>query len=198
MELKDKIQKIRKDNGLTQEQFANAIFVTRTAVSKWETGRGVPGIESLKMIAKIYKLSLDELLNANEVIEVAENENKENLRRYSLIFDGILNICALLGLVLPLYKAESGGAFYSVPLYEISGWLTILYWIFPILTFLSGVLLLFIIKSEKDNFKKAVSLIGFILNVLFVLLLILSGQPYPAVLFFALLFIKCFFARIKK
>jgi transcriptional regulator with XRE-family HTH domain len=198
MELKDKIQKIRKDNGLTQEQFANAIFVTRTAVSKWETGRGVPGIESLKMIAKIYKLSLDELLNANEVIEVAENENKENLRRYSLIFDGILNIFALLGLVLPLYKAESGGAFYSVPLYEISGWLTILYWIFPILTFLSGVLLLFIIKSEKDNFKKAVSLIGFILNALFVLLLILSGQPYPAVLFFALLFIKCFFARIKK
>jgi transcriptional regulator with XRE-family HTH domain len=198
MELKDKIQKIRKDKGLTQEQFANAIFVTRTAVSKWETGRGVPGIESLKMIAKIYNLSLDELLNANEVIEVAENENKENLRRYSLIFDGILNICALLGLVLPLYKAESGGAFYSVPLYEISGWLTALYWIFPILTFLSGVLLLFIIKSEKDNFKKAVSLIGFILNALFVLLLILSGQPYLAVLFFALLFIKCFFARIKK
>jgi transcriptional regulator with XRE-family HTH domain len=193
MELKDKIQKIRKENGLTQEQFANALFVTRTAVSKWETGRGVPNIESLKLMANIYKISLDELLNANEIIEVAENENKENSRRYSLTIDSVLNICATLGLVLPLYKAKFSNTYLSVPLYEIGGWLTYFYWIFSLLMAVCGVLLLINLKSEKENFKKALNITGTILNAVFVLLLILSGQPYPAVLFFALLMMKGFF-----
>ena len=53
MELSEKIQKLRKERGLTQEQFAEQLFVSRTAVSKWETDRGTPSIESLQMIAKL-------------------------------------------------------------------------------------------------------------------------------------------------
>ena len=47
MLLGEKIKKLRTDNGLTQEELAERIYVTRTAVSKWETGKGMPGIESL-------------------------------------------------------------------------------------------------------------------------------------------------------
>ena len=51
MDFCDKLKKLRKDNNLTQEEFAEKIFVTRTAVSKWETGNGYPSLESLKLIA---------------------------------------------------------------------------------------------------------------------------------------------------
>ena len=61
MELSEKIQKLRKERGLTQEQFAEQLFVSRTAVSKWETGRGTPSMESLQLIAKFFGITLDEL-----------------------------------------------------------------------------------------------------------------------------------------
>ncbi len=46
MEFSDKLQQLRKQNNLTQEQPAEQLFVSRTAVSKWESGRGYPNIES--------------------------------------------------------------------------------------------------------------------------------------------------------
>ena len=55
MELSEKIQKLRKEHNLTQEQLAEQLFVSRTAVSKWETGRGMPSMESLQMIWKIIR-----------------------------------------------------------------------------------------------------------------------------------------------
>ena len=52
MEFCEKLQLLRKQNGLTQEQLAGRLFVSRTAVSKWESGRGYPNLESLKDIRK--------------------------------------------------------------------------------------------------------------------------------------------------
>ena len=75
IELSEKIQTLRKKRGLTQEQLAEQLFVSRTAVSKWETGRGTPNIESLQMIAKLCGITLDELLQVEDVIDIARNEN---------------------------------------------------------------------------------------------------------------------------
>ena len=52
MEFCEKLQELRKNKGLTQEELAQGLYVSRTAVSKWESGRGYPSIESLKEIAK--------------------------------------------------------------------------------------------------------------------------------------------------
>ena len=76
MELSEKIQKLRKDRDLTQEQLARQLYVSRTAVSKWETGRGIPSMESLQMIARFFEITLDELLGAEEIITLAEQENR--------------------------------------------------------------------------------------------------------------------------
>ena len=104
MELSEKIQKLRKEQGLAQEQFAEQLFVSRTAVSKWETGRGTPSMESLKQIANLFHITLDQLLSTEEVVVIAENENKNNMKRFASYIDGIINLSALLGLLLPLYK----------------------------------------------------------------------------------------------
>ena len=53
MEFGEKIQKLRNRNKWTQEHLAEKLYVSRTAVSKWESGKGYPNIDSLKEIAKI-------------------------------------------------------------------------------------------------------------------------------------------------
>jgi len=198
MELSEKIQKLRKEQGLTQEQFAEQLFVSRTAVSKWETGRGMPSMESLQMIARLFNITLDDLLRAEEVITIAENENKENISRFASLVDGIFNITAIVGLLLPLYKVELNNVFYSVPLYQYKGWLAILYWVFPIAMAICGIIQIIINKSEREKTKRVVNFTGVILNACAVFILILGGQPYPAVMFFTLLLLKGAVTMLKR
>ena len=198
MELSEKIQKLRKEHNLTQEQLAELLFVSRTAVSKWETGRGMPSMESLQMIARLFNITLDDLLRAEEVITIAENENKENISRFASLVDGIFNITAIVGLLLPLYKVELNNVFYSVPLYQYKGWLTILYWVFPIAMAICGIIQIIINKSEREKTKRVVNFTGVILNACAVFILILGGQPYPAVMFFTLLLLKGAVTMLKR
>lgn len=67
MEFRDKLKKLRTDRGLSQEELAAKIFVTRTAVSKWETKNGYPSIDSLKLIANLFDVTLDELISDDDV-----------------------------------------------------------------------------------------------------------------------------------
>lgn len=69
----EKLKKLRSENALTQEQLAEKIFVTRTAVSKWETGEGYPSIDSLKAISNLFNVSVDELISDADI------ENKKSL-----------------------------------------------------------------------------------------------------------------------
>lgn len=190
MELSEKIQKLRKERGMTQEQFAERLFVSRTAVSKWETGRGMPSMESLQQIAKLGGITLDELLRAEEVITIAENENKERLCRFSSILDGIMNLTSVLGILLPLYRAEADGMIYTVPLYQYQNRFAVIYWLLPLAIAVCGALQLLIRRSEQDALKQKLVTVSTVLYVFTVFLLILSRQTYPALLFFVLLLLK--------
>ncbi|MGN0907668.1 MAG: helix-turn-helix transcriptional regulator, partial [Bullifex sp.] len=66
MEVGEKIRKLRSEHGLTQEQLAEKINVSRTAVSKWESGRGWPGIDSLKNLSSLFGVTIDELVSTDE------------------------------------------------------------------------------------------------------------------------------------
>ena len=67
MEFNEKLQELRKQKELTQEELAEVLFVSRTAISKWESGRGYPNIDSLKAIAKFFGVTIDELLSGDEL-----------------------------------------------------------------------------------------------------------------------------------
>lgn len=62
MELSEKLQELRKEKGLTQEELAEALFVSRTAISKWESGETVPNTETLKLLSKAFNVSINTLL----------------------------------------------------------------------------------------------------------------------------------------
>ena len=80
MEFYEKLYILRKTKGLTQEELADELFVSRSAISKWESGRGYPSIDSLKDIACYFSVSIDDLLSSEKLIYIAENENKRNIK----------------------------------------------------------------------------------------------------------------------
>ena len=63
MNFSEKLKEIRKNEGLSQEQLAGKIGVSRQAITKWETGKGLPDVENMLIIAEIFKTTLDDLLN---------------------------------------------------------------------------------------------------------------------------------------
>ena len=89
MEFHEKLQELRKQKNLTQEELSEILFVSRTAISKWESGRGYPSIDSLKAIAEFFGVTIDELLSNRELITLAETENRSNLKK---IYSFIINI----------------------------------------------------------------------------------------------------------
>ena len=147
-------------------------------------------MDSLQLIAKFYGVTLDDLLSAEDVIAVAETENRANLRRFAYGMDGLLNVAALLSSLLPLFKAEQGSAFYAVPLYQFEGWLSVWYWVLPVAMAVCGGTELLLRNQDRETLKRWANVGGFLLNACAVLLFIVSGQPYPAALFFVLLLIK--------
>jgi len=82
----DKLQKIRKENNITQEGLADKLNVSRQAVSKWESGLAYPDTEKLIQISRIFKVSLDELIND----DIDMDKNKDNIGKkisFMEIFD---------------------------------------------------------------------------------------------------------------
>ncbi|MBO4539485.1 MAG: helix-turn-helix domain-containing protein [Clostridia bacterium] len=64
METKEILQKLRAEKGLSQEELAEKVFVTRQAVSRWETGETVPGTETLKLLSRLFDVSINTLLGS--------------------------------------------------------------------------------------------------------------------------------------
>ena len=66
IEIANRLQKLRKENGYSQEELADKLGISRQAVSKWERAESSPDTDNLIVLARLYNISLDELLNDSE------------------------------------------------------------------------------------------------------------------------------------
>ncbi len=64
MEIKEVLRQLRAQRGISQDELAEAVYVTRQAVSRWETGETVPGTETLKLLSKFFDVSINTLLGS--------------------------------------------------------------------------------------------------------------------------------------
>lgn len=96
MEFNEKLQLLRKQNNMTQEQLAEKLYVSRTAVSKWESGKGYPNIESLKSISRLFSVTIDDLLSGEELISLAADENLANINKFYTLIYAILDLMMLV------------------------------------------------------------------------------------------------------
>ena len=192
MEFSEKLQELRKSRNLTQEELAEALFVSRTAVSKWESGRGYPSIDSLKEISRYFSVTIDELLSGEKLLSLAQRENRSNIRSLCDLLFGSVDLLAFLLIVLPLYPKTVDGFVYAVSLIvyaETSAVNRYIYWALFLTLALTGLLELLLQRkaSEKQKPLKACSMI---LGIGTVLLLALAGETYAVAVAFLLLLVK--------
>ena len=76
MTFKEKIVKLRKLKGLTQDEFASAVGVSRQAVYKWESGQSYPEVAKLLEMKILFNISIDDLLDENYEVVVPEKKRK--------------------------------------------------------------------------------------------------------------------------
>ena len=196
MEFNEKLQELRKSKGLTQEELAAALYVSRTAVSKWESGRGYPSIDSLKMIAKFFAVTVDELISGEEVLTIAKEESKQRENKLRTLVFGLVDVSTILLLFLPLFGQKADGIVKSVSLIsltEISPILKFAYFFLIGLAVLTGILTLAFQNINFSLWEKSKFLFSLILSTVGVFVFIVSShQDYAAVLLFVLLIIKTF------
>lgn len=191
MEFHEKIQILRKNRGMTQEELAEALFVSRTAVSKWESGRGYPSIDSLKEISGFFSITIDDLLSGEKLLSIAEREKQFGIRRVCELLFGMTDLFSLLLIVLPLYPKTVNGYIYSVSLSAYTEATTLnrmAYWILFLALILTGILKILLNTTEKK--QDAVTACSMVLGALTVLLLALAGETYAVAMAFLLLLVK--------
>lgn len=190
MNFNERLKELRKNKGLTQEELASKLYVSRTTISKWESGNGYPSIDILKSLANFFEISIDELISNNEVLDLSkENIIKEKKKNINLVI-GLLEICSLLFLILPIFSNKNGDFIESVILFKTNYNLIyyILYYLLIGLSFINGVVMLILINKENNNKLKLIITLS--INILLVLVFILTKRPYPGCLAFILLLIK--------
>lgn len=195
MEFNEKLQELRKRKGLTQEELAQALYVSRTAVSKWESGRGYPSIDSLKELAKFFSVTIDELIRSEEVMIAAEKEKMDFVRKYAALICSLLDIFTAILLVIPVFgDGQQSPA--AVSLYMLSGtqsWIKTMFFALIILTVLNGICGCVISGLDKPVWMKHRIVTGIGSSILCCAVFILTRQPYAGIICFALLVAKGIF-----
>lgn len=192
MEFHEKLQALRKQKGWTQEELAERLFVSRTAVSKWESGRGYPGIESLKALSKVYAVSIDELLSGAELLDLAETEQKQQAAGTRDVVYGILDCMTALLYLLPVFAQEAAGKVITVPLlaYTENHYIFISYLVLTVLTILFGIALLALQNWQNYYWRKSKTAVSLALTLLALLFALMNRQPYPGTFWLSILLMK--------
>ncbi|WP_417203366.1 helix-turn-helix domain-containing protein [Acetoanaerobium sticklandii] len=195
MELGEKLQQLRKQNNWTQEQLAEQLYISRTAVSKWESGKGYPSIDSLKNISALFKISIDDLLSGDELVQLATNENKENVENITGMIYGLLDLAAIAFIFLPFYGNPEGDYIRAVNLIdykEVVGLKTI-YYILLLSLFGIGAAELGLRFFEKTkSMGKVLRRLSVGMHILAILLFSMTRQPYLSTFLFILFLMKGF------
>lgn len=104
MDIGNRLNQLRKLSGMTQEQLAEKLSVSRQTISRWETGGALPDVESIVKIGRIFRVSLDDLLMGEPDTEEKSNEqitlddlvklNLHNRKMMLLLISGLLFVMA--------------------------------------------------------------------------------------------------------
>ena len=193
MEFCEKLQELRKKRGLTQEELAEQLYVSRTAISKWESGRGYPSIDSLKAIAKYFSVSVDDLLSSDTVLAIAEEDRARREKRSRTLVFGLLDCSAELLLFFPFFGIRSNKTAQAVSLLSLVPavpYIKPLFLAAVISLTLCGIVTLALQNAELPIWQRSKEKVSLCLSMVVVFLFVVGLQPYAAVFALAPLVIK--------
>lgn len=87
-----KLKQLRNEAGLTQEQAAEKLSVTRSAIARWETDKGIPDITNLIAISDLYGVTLDELIKGDEKVEQKVKTDAKAKKWHMLVITYLISI----------------------------------------------------------------------------------------------------------
>ena len=192
MEFNEKLQELRKSRSLTQEELAEALFVSRTAISKWEQGRGYPSLDSLKEISKFFSVSIDDLICSEEIISAAEDEKKECIDKYVSLICSTLDILPVLLLLMPFFGNGTDSPS-SVSLYAITGisaWIKTVFALLTGVTILNGICGVIISHFDRPVWNSHRLVTGIVLSIIGTAVFMLTRQPYAGIIYLIILVVK--------
>ena len=197
MEFHEKLLELRKSRGLTQEELAAALYVSRTAISKWESGRGYPGIDSLKEIARFFSVTIDELICPREMITAAEDDKKAFVGKYVSVICNALDILTAVLMFLPVFGngADSPPAVSLFALTGIQPWLKIVFIVLLSVMTLNGICGVILSRFDQPVWNRHRLVTGMVLSVAGVGVFIGTRQPYAGIVCFAILVIKAWLTK---
>ena len=193
MEFHEKLQSLRKSRGLTQEELAESLYVSRTAISKWESGRGLPSIDSLKDISQFFSISIDDLLSSEKLLFIAEKENKSNIREVCDFLWGMVDLCSVILIIIPMYPNTVDGFVYSVNLIsytQTTSWNRFFYWILFVSLIVIGIIKIRFAKLRVEKGNRMIMIISLGISIFSVLILTMTREVYAVIVLFLLLIIK--------
>jgi len=193
MEFGEKIQKLRTQNKWTQEQLAEKLYVSRTAVSKWESGKGYPNIDLLKDIAKLFNKTIDELLSSEQIIDIAKNENISNMKRANNLIYGLLDIISILFIFLPLYAQKTENFVYSVSLIntnDINSVIKISYIVILSILSLLGIIEIILNFIDEKKIRRMINITSLLVQTTSIVFFVISRQTYLTAIIFITFIIK--------
>lgn len=114
----EKLKSLRQQNGITQDELADKLYVTRTAVSKWENDRGLPALDTMKQISLLFGVTLDELVSDDDVrsARLAEDKKAKAFRIPALCAFALTVAFAFMTAYLSKWCYSGGGSFHRVRL----------------------------------------------------------------------------------
>ena len=185
LEFHEKLQELRKSRNLTQEELAEELYVSRTAISKWESGRGYPSIDSLKTISGFFSILIDELLSADALVSIAEKENRSNIQRICDVLFGTVDLIGILLALLPLYSRQMDNSVIAVNLWEFkpaNGWICIICWLLIVAFVLLGIAKMVLNHMCIDNGKNAITISSLLISMTAVLYFSMIRETYCVVI----------------
>ena len=193
MEFHEKLQELRKQKNLTQEELSEILFVSRTAISKWESGRGYQSIDSLKAIAEFFGVTIDELLSNRELICIAEKDSHQKTQHMRDLVFGLIDCSVVMLFFIPLFGQQGGEIIRQVSLLSLQEtplFIKVAYFAIILLTVACGIATLALQNYSSIIWIKTKTILSMILTIISVVIFIASLQPYVAFFTFVLLIIK--------
>lgn len=201
MEFGEKLQSLRKQKGLTQEELAQALYVSRTAISKWESGRGYPSIDSLKAIARFFGVTIDHLLSGEEALTIAQEDHTQKEQHFRALLFALLDLSCVLFLTLPLFGQQTAEGAWAVPLPALTGvqpYVKAACWTVVLAAALWGIAGLVLQNCWHPAWMKNQTRVSFLIGAGGIFLFTLSRQPYAAAFAFAILLLKAWIFHQKR
>lgn len=190
MEFNEKLQKLRMREGLTQEELAQKLHVSRTAVSKWESGRGYPSIDSLKAVARYFHVTIDEMICGEEIVTLAEQEKKASGKQYTALICGILDCLLAFLFFLPVFGCGGTGSGALLSVTGIRPWIRTVFLVLVSLSVINGFCTVVISNFDRPVWNRYCLVTGLVLSVAGTMVFILTRQPYAGLFSLSIFVIK--------